>query len=226
MKVTASAITCMDVINEYIALGCADGSVRFFDFSLRLEAWFEDISAGRIASLSFALQDPPFLDKMDVGNPGLKFWAPNFIVKMIKLNLKLFLDIGRQYFKLYCMYCRLEQKKRILWRWTVRSFMRCRRRTDAEECFFRACPTTSPVPPVILMILSSPLRATMAFCSYGTMRIRPYLQYVNLVRSLKMPPSLEGEWAEPKQRESACFNFFTLCTRAFLSICVIIVKSV
>ena len=94
MKVTASAITCMDVINEYIALGCADGSVRFFDFSLRLEAWFEDISAGPIASLSFALQDPPFLDKMDVGNPGLKFWAPNFIVKMIKLNLKLFLEIS------------------------------------------------------------------------------------------------------------------------------------
>ncbi|CAM9398729.1 unnamed protein product, partial [Phaeothamnion confervicola] len=44
---------------QYVVLGSADGSVRFYDFKFRLEAWFEDFCAGPITSVSFAVQPPP-----------------------------------------------------------------------------------------------------------------------------------------------------------------------
>lgn len=70
-----SSISCIEVINEYVAIGCSDGSVKFFDFSLRLEAWFEDVAAGPVTSLSFSLQDASAKD-----STSLKFWAPDFII--------------------------------------------------------------------------------------------------------------------------------------------------
>eukprot|EP01038_Epipyxis_sp_PR26KG_P008841 gene8841-11932_t len=65
--------------NEYLVLGCADGGVRFYDYFLRLEAWFEDLNAGAITSFSFALQSCPY-PAGEAGSPGLKFWVPDFIV--------------------------------------------------------------------------------------------------------------------------------------------------
>ena len=66
-------------VNNYLALGCADGAVRFYDFFLRLESWFEDISGGGVTSLSFSLESNPY-DEKEAGPPGLKFWVPNFTI--------------------------------------------------------------------------------------------------------------------------------------------------
>jgi cilia- and flagella-associated protein 251 len=65
--------------NNYLVLGCGDGAIRFYDFYLRLEAWFEDLNAGPVLSVSFAMQSCPYAPN-EAGQPGLKFWAPDFIV--------------------------------------------------------------------------------------------------------------------------------------------------
>lgn len=65
--------------NNYLALGCTDGAVRFYDFFLRLESWFEDICGGGITSLSFSVESNPY-DEKETGAPGLKFWVPNFTI--------------------------------------------------------------------------------------------------------------------------------------------------
>jgi cilia- and flagella-associated protein 251 len=65
--------------NDYLAVACTDGAVRFYDYFLRLEAWFEDLNAGPITSISFSVQDCPF-PYGEAGAPGLKFWVPDFIV--------------------------------------------------------------------------------------------------------------------------------------------------
>lgn len=77
----------MEVINEYVAIGCGNGVVQFYDFSLRIEAWFEDLIAGPITSLSFSLQEPPFIEKNVAGEPGLRFWAPDFMVGTSDANV-------------------------------------------------------------------------------------------------------------------------------------------
>lgn len=69
----------MHVINDYVAIACADGAVRFYDYFLRLEAWFEDFAAGPLSSLSFACQKCSYPDG-EAGAPGLQFWVPDFIV--------------------------------------------------------------------------------------------------------------------------------------------------
>ena len=71
--------TMVTTENGYLALACADGAVRFYDFFFRLEAWFEDMCAGPITSISLSLQENPY-DSAEAGSPGLKFWVPNFIV--------------------------------------------------------------------------------------------------------------------------------------------------
>ena len=65
--------------NDYLVIVCADGAVRFYDYFLRLEAWFEDLNAGPITSISFSVQDCPFAYG-EAGAPGLKFWVPDFVV--------------------------------------------------------------------------------------------------------------------------------------------------
>lgn len=65
--------------NDYLAIACADGAVRFYDYFLRLEAWFEDLKTGPITSLSFSVQDCPY-PYGEAGAPGLKFWVPDFVV--------------------------------------------------------------------------------------------------------------------------------------------------
>ena len=63
----------------YVVIACADGTVKFYDFSLRIEAWFEDLAAGPVNSISFALQNCPYAPS-EGGAPGSKFWVPDFMV--------------------------------------------------------------------------------------------------------------------------------------------------
>lgn len=80
VRLLECGVNIMEVTtNKYLVMGCQDGAVRFYDFYLRLEAWFEDLNAGPIASLSFALHDCPF-PYGEAGQPGLRFWVPDFVV--------------------------------------------------------------------------------------------------------------------------------------------------
>jgi len=79
VKLVECGISLITVVNGYIAIGCSSGSVRFYDFSLRLEAWFDDFAAGPIASLSFCVQVCPYPEG-EGGAPGLQFWVPDFMV--------------------------------------------------------------------------------------------------------------------------------------------------
>ena len=80
LKLIECGITTMTTTeNNYLALGCSDGAVRFYDFYLRLESWFEDLQGGAVSSLSFSLERNPYNEK-EAGTPGLKFWVPNFVI--------------------------------------------------------------------------------------------------------------------------------------------------
>ncbi len=80
LRLVECAINIMlNTDNGYLAIGCADGAVRFYDMFLRLEAWFEDLSAGPVLSLSLSIQPMPF-PIGEAGAPGLKFWVPDFMV--------------------------------------------------------------------------------------------------------------------------------------------------
>eukprot|EP01041_Mallomonas_annulata_P010368 gene10368-21631_t len=79
IRLVECGISMMSVINGYVVVGCADGTVRFYDYSLRLEAWFEDMAAGPVTSVSFAIQSCPYAPG-EGGSPGLQFWVPDFIV--------------------------------------------------------------------------------------------------------------------------------------------------
>jgi hypothetical protein len=76
----------MTTINEYLAIGCSDGAVRYFDSSLRLESWFEDLAAGPVMSLSFSNQKCPYPEG-EGGGPGMHFWVPDFMVPPASLTL-------------------------------------------------------------------------------------------------------------------------------------------
>lgn len=49
------ALTFLADMDGYLVLGSSDGAVRFYDFDFRLVAWFEDMNAGAVTSVSFAL---------------------------------------------------------------------------------------------------------------------------------------------------------------------------
>jgi len=48
------AITFLGTIGDYIVSGAKDGFVRFYDPLLRIVAWFEDLDAGPVTSVSFS----------------------------------------------------------------------------------------------------------------------------------------------------------------------------
>eukprot|EP00607_Mallomonas_marina_P010200 CAMPEP_0182421352 /NCGR_PEP_ID=MMETSP1167-20130531/6703_1 /TAXON_ID=2988 /ORGANISM="Mallomonas Sp, Strain CCMP3275" /LENGTH=874 /DNA_ID=CAMNT_0024598397 /DNA_START=395 /DNA_END=3022 /DNA_ORIENTATION=- len=79
IRLVECGVTTMSVVNGYVLVGCADGTVRFYDYSLRLESWFEDMAAGPVTSVSFSVLPSPFLPG-EGGAPGLQFWVPDFIV--------------------------------------------------------------------------------------------------------------------------------------------------
>jgi len=76
IQLSEKALRQCVVIGKYLALAGDDGTVRFYDFEFRLEAWFEDMEAGPIHSISFAADatGPP------KDGPALDFWVPDFMV--------------------------------------------------------------------------------------------------------------------------------------------------
>ena len=61
----------MFVHAPFVVVGGADGAVRFYDYQFRVQAWFEDLSAGPVKSISFALQQQDELITDD--DEGFKF---------------------------------------------------------------------------------------------------------------------------------------------------------
>ncbi|CAM9695874.1 unnamed protein product [Ectocarpus sp. 12 AP-2014] len=60
----------------YVVTAGEDGAVRFYDLKFRLEAWFEDFTAGGVTSVSFAAKLPPRAK----GGTGPAFRVPDFVV--------------------------------------------------------------------------------------------------------------------------------------------------
>ena len=59
--------------DKFVVAG-EDGCVRFYDFSMRILAWFEDLNAGPITSVSFATNLPGNVEE------GADFLCPDFVV--------------------------------------------------------------------------------------------------------------------------------------------------
>lgn len=55
IRLCEGAINQVVTVGSYFVIAGDDGAVRIFDFLFRLEAWFEDIEAGSITSVSHAL---------------------------------------------------------------------------------------------------------------------------------------------------------------------------
>ncbi|EER08870.1 conserved hypothetical protein [Perkinsus marinus ATCC 50983] len=47
------SLTVLKVHDDFIVVGSSEGAVRFYDFDFKIKAWFEDISAGTVKSISF-----------------------------------------------------------------------------------------------------------------------------------------------------------------------------
>ena len=75
--VESAIIFTTTTTSGYVVICCKDGAVRFYDFTLRLEAWFEDLMAGPVNSVSFAVQD---CLRVTLASQGAKFWVPDFMV--------------------------------------------------------------------------------------------------------------------------------------------------
>ncbi|EER14990.1 hypothetical protein Pmar_PMAR023313 [Perkinsus marinus ATCC 50983] len=52
------SLTVLKVHDDFIVVGSSDGAVRFYDFNFKIKAWFEDISAGVVKSISFRAPKP------------------------------------------------------------------------------------------------------------------------------------------------------------------------
>ena len=72
------AVSVLLTDGEYVVSGGADGLVRFFDFDFRIIAWFEDLDAGPVTSLSFAVPSPQ--SKKAAGKDGAVLTCPDFVV--------------------------------------------------------------------------------------------------------------------------------------------------
>mmetsp|Transcript_20905 Transcript_20905/g.43637 ORF Transcript_20905/g.43637 Transcript_20905/m.43637 type:complete len:926 (+) Transcript_20905:54-2831(+) len=62
------------VVGKYLVVAGEDGCVRFYDGSLRIMAWYEDLNAGPVTSVSFATNMPTNVDERS------DFCCPDFVV--------------------------------------------------------------------------------------------------------------------------------------------------
>lgn len=79
-----SAIMCLVSYGAYLVSGGADGYVRWFDGKFRLEAWFEELAAGGVHSISFAAGGADAGDGVDNEAP-----LPDFLVGTAEGKVKL-----------------------------------------------------------------------------------------------------------------------------------------
>eukprot|EP00741_Cyanophora_paradoxa_P011271 tig00020554_g10888.t1 len=84
VRVHNSPINVLTCINQFVVTGGEEGFVRFFDFKLRIVAWFEDLNAGPIRSISFSQPAGKGGEEEfgagGAGEPGEDFEVPDFVV--------------------------------------------------------------------------------------------------------------------------------------------------
>eukprot|EP00854_Cymbomonas_tetramitiformis_P005148 gene5148-6259_t len=85
LRIHFASISSLVIVDDYIVSGGADGNVRFYDAKLRLVAWFDDIDAGEVTSISFASHKMQQL--RDSTEEHDKFMAPDFIVGTSKSKI-------------------------------------------------------------------------------------------------------------------------------------------
>eukprot|EP00232_Nephroselmis_pyriformis_P024102 CAMPEP_0182866546 /NCGR_PEP_ID=MMETSP0034_2-20130328/8259_1 /TAXON_ID=156128 /ORGANISM="Nephroselmis pyriformis, Strain CCMP717" /LENGTH=717 /DNA_ID=CAMNT_0024998875 /DNA_START=137 /DNA_END=2286 /DNA_ORIENTATION=- len=77
------AVNCLRAVERYVVSGGSDGYVRFYDSRLRLSAWFEELDAGGITSVSFSgtrsIDAATGLDSSEEADQDI-FSAPDFVV--------------------------------------------------------------------------------------------------------------------------------------------------
>ena len=77
------AITMLlTVDNQYLVVGNSDGTIRFYDFTFKAEAWFEkELNLSSIKSISFSNKQPvPATQGKIPDESGSKFKCSDFIV--------------------------------------------------------------------------------------------------------------------------------------------------
>lgn len=57
-----TSINTLTIHGDYLVTGNEDGSVRFYDFDLKICGWFENLDLGVIKSISFADEEPKSID--------------------------------------------------------------------------------------------------------------------------------------------------------------------
>jgi len=77
VRLHSGSVPVLQTVGEYLVSGGTDGHVRFFDFEFRIIAWFEDLDAGAVTSLSFAVP-PPATKRPPPGASVLS--CPDFVV--------------------------------------------------------------------------------------------------------------------------------------------------
>mmetsp|Transcript_60099 Transcript_60099/g.127324 ORF Transcript_60099/g.127324 Transcript_60099/m.127324 type:complete len:972 (-) Transcript_60099:21-2936(-) len=83
-----------------VVIGTSDGAVRFYDYQFRVQAWFEDLTAGSVKSISF--DKTPEGDEeyeMQGANAEDDFKCPNFLVStgsalVVLVESKLFYELS------------------------------------------------------------------------------------------------------------------------------------
>jgi len=66
------SINTLSLHQDYIVTGCADGTVKFYDFYFKIVAWFENLGMSSLMSVSFAATEPEAIqgyddDELDLG---------------------------------------------------------------------------------------------------------------------------------------------------------------
>ena len=75
VKLHSGPIHFLVTAGQYLVSGGADGHIRFFDFNFRVVAWFEDLDAGPVSSISFAHQPSAFKSA-----PDAELACPDFVI--------------------------------------------------------------------------------------------------------------------------------------------------
>jgi len=78
VRLSEAPVRCLATVRDrYLCVAGDDGAVRFYDFQFRLEAWFEDLDAGPVLSVSFSAADPQHGGAPLAANPA--FQCPDFV---------------------------------------------------------------------------------------------------------------------------------------------------
>jgi len=87
LHLAEGALNCVQTSGKFVVLAGEDGAVRFYDMTFRLEAWFEDMEAGSITSVSFSSSMESSLSSaVSRGEQStrLDFTCPDFMVATSK----------------------------------------------------------------------------------------------------------------------------------------------